>query len=58
MSLILIVLLACLLFSGGGFYGYRSGYYGGRSFGGGLGLVLLVLLALFVFGGFGGYYHG
>jgi hypothetical protein len=42
-----------LLFSGGGFYGYRSGYYGGR----GMGLAGILVIVLVVFlvmgGGFG-----
>jgi hypothetical protein len=39
MSIILIVVVLVLLFGGGGFYGHRQGYYGGRGFGGILGLL-------------------
>ena len=60
--LLLIVLLA-LLFGAGGFYGYRSGYYGPR----GIGLMtvlILVLLICLMLGGMGnrmmsgGFGHG
>lgn len=36
MGLILLILLIVFLFSGGGYDGYRSGYYGGRGLNGGL----------------------
>ena len=34
-------------------YGYRSGYYGQRGFGGLIGLLVIVLLLLYFFGGIG-----
>jgi hypothetical protein len=45
-----------LLFGGGGFYGYRSGYYGSR----GIGLVgiLVVILVIYLVIGGGGFGHG
>jgi hypothetical protein len=56
MSLLFIVLI--LLFSGGGFYGYRSGYYGSRGMGL-VGVMLIVLvICLVIGGGFGGFGHG
>jgi hypothetical protein len=36
---------------GGGFYGYRSGYYGRGGFGGILGLLVLLAVLYLVFGG-------
>jgi hypothetical protein len=33
------------------YYGCRSGYYGGRGFGDGLGLIVLVLIVFMLFGG-------
>jgi hypothetical protein len=47
-----------LLFGGGGFYGYRSGYYGP----GGMGLASILLIVLVIVlvmgGGFSGLGHG
>ena len=34
MGHILLILVLTFLFAGGGYYGYRSGYYGGRGYGG------------------------
>jgi hypothetical protein len=52
-----LILVLILLFGGGGFYGYRSGYYGPR----GMGSVSILLIALVVLllmgGGFGGFGH-
>ena len=36
MGLILLLVVLFPLFGGGGYYGYRSGYYGGAHYGGGL----------------------
>ena len=36
---------------GGGFYGYRSGYYGSGGFGGILGLLVLLVVLYLIFGG-------
>jgi hypothetical protein len=58
MGLILLILVIFLLFSGGGYYGYRSGYYGGAHCGGGLGLIVLILILFLLFGGFHTYYQG
>ena len=38
-------------------YGYRSGYYGGRHYGGGLTLVVVIIVLFMLFGGHGGYYR-
>jgi len=51
MSLILLIIVLFLLFGGGGYYGYNRGYYGGRGFGGGLGLIVLLLVLFLLFGG-------
>jgi hypothetical protein len=51
MALVLIVVVLLLLFGGGGFYRYRSGHYGGRGFGGILGLLVLPAVLYLVFGG-------
>ena len=50
MSLVPTIVVLLLLFGGGVFYGYRSGYHGGRDFGGILGLLVLLVLYL-IFGG-------
>ena len=50
MGLLLLILVISLLF-GGGFYGYRSGYYGAGPFGGGIGLIVLLLVLFMLFGG-------
>ena len=42
--MLVLILILILLFGGGGFYGYRSGYYGGR----GLSLSGVVVICLFV----------
>lgn len=51
------ILLLALLLSGGGFYGYRSGYYG---YGTGWGLIvalwILFIIAIVFAGPFWGYY--
>ena len=49
MGLILLILALLFLFSGGGSYGYRSGYYGGRGFGGGIGLIIVVVALFWLF---------
>jgi len=51
MTLILIVVVVLLLFGTGGFYGYRSGYYGRGGFGDILGLLVLLAVLYLVFGG-------
>lgn len=48
MTLILLIIILILLFGGGGFYGYRRGTYGGRGFGGILGLALVVILIVYL----------
>jgi hypothetical protein len=48
-TILIIVLVLLLLGGGGGYYGYNR--YGGRGFGGAMGLVLIVLLAFWFFGG-------
>ncbi|HLZ67284.1 MAG TPA: DUF3309 family protein [Aliidongia sp.] len=48
-TILIIVLLILLLGGGGGYYGYSR--YGGRGFGGALGLVLIILVVLWLFGG-------
>jgi hypothetical protein len=53
--MLLFMILLVLLFSGGGFYGYRSGYYGGRGMGFAGILVILLVIFLVMGGGFG---HG
>ncbi len=52
MSLLLLIVLLFVLFGGGGYYGYRREYYGGRGFGGLLGVAVIVCLVIFVLGGF------
>ena len=52
MGLIVRILIILFLFGGSGYYGYRSGYYGGAHYGGGLSLVLLILILFLLFGGF------
>ena len=49
MFLILTVLLALLMFSGGGYYGHRQGYYGPRAAYGGIGLGWIVILFVLLF---------
>jgi len=56
MSLILLIVVFFVLFGGGGYYGYNRGYYGGRGFGGGLGLLVLLLVLFVIFGG--GFHRG
>ena len=51
MTIIPLIIVLFLLFGGGGYYGYNRGYYGGRGFGGGLGLLVLLLILFTVFGG-------
>ena len=51
MGLILLILVILFLFGGGGYYGYRSGYYGGRGFGGTLGVIVLIVILFWLFGG-------
>jgi hypothetical protein len=50
MSTVLIVVLVALLLGGGpGYYGCKR--YGGRGFGGAMGMVLIVLFVFWFFGG-------
>ena len=49
MGFILLILVLLFLFSGGGYDGYRSGYYGGRGFGGGIGLIIVVVALFWLF---------
>ena len=51
MTLVLIIVVLLLLFGTGGFYGYRSGYYGRGGFGGILGLLVLLAVLYLIFGG-------
>lgn len=51
--MLLLITVLILLFGGGGFYGYRSGYYGPR----GMGLVSILLIALVIFLVMGGFGH-
>jgi hypothetical protein len=51
MTLVLSTVLLLLLFGTGGFYGYRSGYYGRGGFGGILGLLVLLAVLYLIFGG-------
>ena len=55
MGLILLIPVILFLFAGGGYYGYRSGYYGGRGFGGTLGVIVLIVILFWLFGG--GFHH-
>ena len=52
MSLLVIILLVVILFGGlgGGYWGYRGGYYGPNAYGG-LGLVVILLIVLLLFSG-------
>ena len=52
MTLILNIIIHDLLFGGGGYYGYRGGYYDHR----GHGLIWLVIIAVILFLLFG--HHG
>ncbi|MBC7801578.1 MAG: DUF3309 domain-containing protein [Gemmatimonadaceae bacterium] len=49
MTLVVVIVVLAILIGGGG-YGWRSGYYGGNVFGGGVGLVAVVLIALLFLG--------
>jgi len=49
MFLIAMLFLILLLFSGGGYYGHRRGYYGRGTAYGGIGLERLVILLLVIF---------
>ena len=49
----LIVVVLLVLALGGGGWGYRSGYYGGPAFGGGVGLIVLIVILVLIFGGGG-----
>ena len=48
MTLILLIIILVLLFGGGGYYGHRQGYYGGRGFGGIIGLLVVAILAVYL----------
>jgi hypothetical protein len=51
MDLIILVIILVVVLGGSGFYGYRSGHFGGRGLGMILGLLLLVLILYIIFGG-------
>ena len=49
MYFLLLLLLIPLMFSGGGYYGYRRGLYGRRTSYGGIGMGWLVFLFVILF---------
>lgn len=49
--MILLIVVLILLFGGFSWYGQRNDWGYGRSYGGGLGLILLILLMWWLFGG-------
>lgn len=55
MTLILILIVLFFVFSSGGYWGYRQGYYPVGGYGGGLFAVLVLLIVLYVIFGGAGY---
>ena len=53
MNLPLILVVLFVVFGGGGYFGYKGGWYGRNSVGSGIGLIVLVLVVILLLGGFG-----